>query len=174
MGKIKEALDRVREAMKAHPKGYAHTPEGREVPDPVPMAPPLGYVYHQSMTDRVRELVRSEHLRLAALQAQADTFSEADDFDVDEDIPNLGRVPEGSEYEEKFDPVEDSVAKRLREKDFRARVLMREEEFTPKEEKVDGRTDPDKGRVADRDRSARDPDKKRKGDAGKEQDADDE
>lgn len=69
------------------------------IPDPTPMAPPLGYIRQPSLTERIRDMVRSEHLRVAAESAGADTFDEADDFEVGEDYDP------SSPYEEVFEPA---------------------------------------------------------------------
>lgn len=70
----------------------------REIVSDVPMAPPVGYKKQPSMIDNIRALVRSEHLRQAALENDMETFDEADDFDVGDDFDP--RAP----YEESFDP----------------------------------------------------------------------
>lgn len=59
---------------------------GREIPDPIPMQPPVGYKRTPPLRDQIREMVRSERLRLEAEAAGAETFEEADDFDVDDDL----------------------------------------------------------------------------------------
>lgn len=71
---------------------------GREIVDGRPMAPPLGYKKTPSIADQVREMVRSENLRLAAIASGQETFEEADDFDVDDDVDPT------SPWEEYFDP----------------------------------------------------------------------
>lgn len=65
----------------------------------VPMAPPLGYVKQPSIAERIRDMVRSEHLRLAAEAAGQETFEEADDFEVGEDFDPH------SPFEENFDQL---------------------------------------------------------------------
>lgn len=77
-------LDRV-SIIKNHPKHKALTAQGHEVPDPVPLAPPIGYVKPHSIFDQVREMIRSDELRKAALMAGAETFDESDDFDIGDD-----------------------------------------------------------------------------------------
>lgn len=76
------------------------TMDGKEIPDDTPMAPPIGFIKTPSLAERIRDMVRSEHLRLAAESVGAETFEEADDFNIDDDpFP-------GSEYEfdDNFDP----------------------------------------------------------------------
>lgn len=60
--------------------------DGSEHPDPVPMAPPLGYVEQPNLWEQMRAMIRSEQLRQLAEEAGAETFEEADDFDVPDDI----------------------------------------------------------------------------------------
>lgn len=72
--------------------------QGREMPDPRPIQPPLGYKKVPSMADTIRAMVRSERLRIAALEAEAETFEEADDFDVADDLDPT------SPWEEQFEP----------------------------------------------------------------------
>lgn len=72
--------------------------KGQEVPDPTPMAPPVGYVKQQSLAEQIREMVRSEKLRLEVEQQGLETFEEADDFDVGDDYDP------SSPYENEFDP----------------------------------------------------------------------
>lgn len=73
--------------------GRALTPDGREIPDPTPLAPPLGYEPRQSMFDRMREMIRSEQLALMAERDGKETFAEANDFGDDDDGPDLPRTP---------------------------------------------------------------------------------
>lgn len=72
---------------------------GKFEPDATPMAPPIGYKKQPSMVEIVRNMVRSERLA-AELAAQGqETFEEADDFDVDDDPPDMR-----SGWENDFDP----------------------------------------------------------------------
>lgn len=59
--------------------------EGHEVPDPVPMAPPVGYQEFPSMIETVQKMVRDYHLQRELAAQGHETFEEADDFDIDED-----------------------------------------------------------------------------------------
>lgn len=72
--------------------------KGQEVPDPTPMAPPVGYVKQQSLAEQIREMVRSEKLRLEVEAQGLETFEEADDFDIGDDYDP------SSPYENEFDP----------------------------------------------------------------------
>lgn len=57
----------------------------REKPDPLPVSPPLGYKKTPSLSEQIRDMVRSEKLRQAAEEAGVETFEEADDFDIPDD-----------------------------------------------------------------------------------------
>lgn len=81
---------------------YAYTREGRkelgkEFPNPVPMAPPLGFVPQPPLWETIRAMVARGMSEAAAAQ-EAETFEEADDFEVGDDYD-----PE-SPYEEVFEP----------------------------------------------------------------------
>lgn len=67
---------------------------GHEIVDPVPMEIPLGKLAEPSMFDRMRALIRSEALAREAAMAGAETFEEANDFDI----------PDG---DDPFSPYED-------------------------------------------------------------------
>lgn len=57
-----------------------------EIPDPEPMAPPVGYVKQQSITERIRQMVHDSRVQ-AALEAQGEeTFDEANDFNVEDEL----------------------------------------------------------------------------------------
>ena len=47
----------VRDAIKAHPKKLPLNERGELVPDPVPMAPPIGYQPQPDMMDMIRQQV---------------------------------------------------------------------------------------------------------------------
>lgn len=69
----------------------------REIPDPVPMEPPIGYVPTPPLVDMIRSMIQSEKLKAEALAAGYESFDEADDFDVDDDEPS-------SPYEDQGNP----------------------------------------------------------------------
>jgi len=71
---------------------------GREVPSPLPIAPPLGYKRSPSLAEQIRAMVISEKLKAEALAAGAESFEEADDFEVGDDYDPT------SPYEVDFDP----------------------------------------------------------------------
>lgn len=74
-------------------------PDGTQILDPVPMAPPIGYKKHPSMVEIVRDMVRSEKLKQEAEASGHETFEESEDFDV-EDEP----IPMQSPWENDHDP----------------------------------------------------------------------
>lgn len=71
---------------------------GHELPDATPIAPPIGYVKHPTIAEQIRDMVRSEQLRAAAMASGLETFEEADDFDIEDDP-----MPDAP-YEANFDP----------------------------------------------------------------------
>lgn len=73
---------------------------GAEILDPTPVAPPIGYKRQPSMVEHIAAMVRSERLRQEAEAAGAETWEEADDFDVGDDYDP------GSPYEGDFDPID--------------------------------------------------------------------
>lgn len=73
---------------------------GRECPNPVPVAPPVGFVKQPSMVEHVRAMVRSELLRREVVAAGVESFEEADDFDIGDDP-----IDPSTPYEEVFDPT---------------------------------------------------------------------
>lgn len=140
--------------------------KGEEMLDPVPMAPPVGYQKPFDMFQHIRDMVRSEHLRLAAIEAGEETFEEADDFDVGDDFDPR------TEYEEVFDPVDEQVRMALRQKEFRAKVDVRLNEMTRKPESSENGTEPvDERGSADVGSEPGHPNPKSKGKSGKKQDA---
>lgn len=87
---------------------------GQEIPDPTPIAPPLGYKRQPSIFEQMRQMVLSDRLAAEAAAAGAETFEEADDFEVGDDVdPRSG-------WENDYDPpirqVVDDGAKALAER----------------------------------------------------------
>lgn len=85
-------------------RSYGMRPErlddhGREVLDPTPIAPPIGWKPEPSMVEIIRAQIAGERLRQEAEAAGKESFEEADDFDVDDDFDP------SSPYEEIFDPA---------------------------------------------------------------------
>lgn len=85
-------------------------PDGSQILDPVPMAPPIGYKKTPSMVEIVRDMVRSEKLAQAARESGHETFEESEDFDIG-DEPELMRSP----WENQFDPPIEELLKAGRE-----------------------------------------------------------
>lgn len=96
-----------------------HDEQGRELPDPVPLAPPVGWHAQPSMFDVMRDMIRGEHLKAFAESQGSETWEEAQDFDVGED-----EFP-GSPYEGEFEPLEDLQERR--QANFRRRFIEEEE-----------------------------------------------
>lgn len=95
---VRAALEAIEEAINRG-KGKPLDELGRELPDPRPEAPPVGWFKQPTMVEHIRNLVRSELLRREADAEDIDTFEEGDDFDVDDDQDDP-RTP----YEAVFDP----------------------------------------------------------------------
>jgi len=70
---------------------------GREIPDPRPMQPPVGYKKQPSMFEMIREATKRE-VALYAANREPESFEESDDFDIDDD------VDPSSPWENDFDP----------------------------------------------------------------------
>lgn len=87
---------------------------GRELCDPTPMQPPLGYNPQPSLAEQMRMMIESERLRLEAERAGFETFEEADDFEMDEDpFPR-------SQHEDEFDSPLSARELRRREREAQA------------------------------------------------------
>ena len=82
---------------------------GRELPDPRPVQPPVGYKKQPSMFELIREATARE-VALYAANREPETFEEADDFDVDDDIDPH------SPWENEFDPPWSEVRRPIEEK----------------------------------------------------------
>lgn len=82
-------------------KGRLLTADGAEIPDPRPLAPPVGYNRQPSLFEMVREATRRE-LSLRAQDAGMDSFEDADDFEDDAEF-----LDPTSPYEYNFDPARD-------------------------------------------------------------------
>lgn len=121
---------------------------GREMPDPEPMQPPLGYNRQPTLAEQIRAQIVSAKLAMEAEAAGAETFEEADDFDVGDDW----EAEKNSPYEANFDPMtaEEKAALSTRGKDP-DRILTAEEKdsFTPKPKKTKPSSDQDDDVIAD-------------------------
>lgn len=74
---------------------------GWEIPDPTPVAMPVGFKRPETLAEQVRRLVRTTISREAA-EAGAETFEESEDFDIPDDP-----VDPSTPFEEWYDPVLD-------------------------------------------------------------------
>lgn len=83
-------------------------PDGRQVPDPDPMQPPIGYKKQPSMVDIIREQVR-QHVDHYAQMTDHETFEESEDFDFEEE-PEMR-----SGYENETDPPLEELLRAGRE-----------------------------------------------------------
>lgn len=72
---------------------------GREHPDPVPMAPPVGWNAPPTMAAFIKQFVRSALIEERAAQEGFETFDQAEDFDIPDDP-----LDPHTEYEAVFDP----------------------------------------------------------------------
>jgi hypothetical protein len=79
--------------------------DGKEYPDPVPMAPPVGYVPPPDVYAMVRSIVADERHRQAQEAEGFETFEEADDFVCDDDE----FFDKQTEYEKVFEPPAPTV-----------------------------------------------------------------
>lgn len=72
---------------------------GHECPNPVPVAPPVGFVKQPSMVEHMRSMVRDELLRRELVSQGVESFEESDDFEIEDDP-----IDPSTPYEEVFDP----------------------------------------------------------------------
>lgn len=101
-----------------------------EVLDPTPMAPPVGFRPAPSLSDQIREMVRSERLAREAAEAGFETFAEADDFDIPDDVDPSSR------WEQNFDPTPVSELQRLAAEDAAKASSPQPSPAQPANEKV--------------------------------------
>lgn len=80
--RLEKIADR-KEAIKAHPKGLPLNEKGQLLPDPTPIAPPIGYVKEPSMWDIIKERNNAAYVALMAQGFESE--EEANDFLVDDD-----------------------------------------------------------------------------------------
>lgn len=73
--------------------------DGKEYPDPIPTAPPIGYQNPPDLMTMIRTMIQSEALRQKLAQEDFETFEEADDFEIEDD-PIDPLTP----YEKVFEP----------------------------------------------------------------------
>lgn len=104
-----------------------HDQAGREIPDPNPMQPPLGYQRQDPLAVRIREMIIGHRLAEEARKAGAETFQEADDFEVGDDW----EAEKHSPYETNFDPMtpEERAALSSQGKDVEGALTPEEKAF---------------------------------------------
>lgn len=106
-----------RKELPERPRRAVLDDKGRELLDPVPMAPPVGFVPGMSQDERLRQMIRQEHSRLNAMMYN-ETFEEANDLDIDDDP-----IDPSTPYEESYDVVDLAVRQQLRDDEYRSRFL---------------------------------------------------
>lgn len=74
------------------------TPDGSELPDSRPVEVPIGFERPESIQDLIRRLVRDPAIREDLTSSDAESFDEADDFEIDDGMPV-------SPHEDNFDPM---------------------------------------------------------------------
>lgn len=122
---------------------------GREIPDPVPLAPPVGYHKQESLFTLVRDMVRSEALRREALAQGYESFEEADDFNV---LDEEGEGPDPrTPYENDFDPsIRELSLAGQQELERKAQAAQKPPAGKPKQPKgKSGANPPSDGHLAD-------------------------
>lgn len=89
------------------------SPEGYEIPDPTPMAPPVGFKRQVPLHERIRAMVQHEYLRARALE-EVETPEEADDFLVPDEAgedpreARFGLMPgHEHDWEDYYEPPKD-------------------------------------------------------------------
>lgn len=111
-----------------------HDQLGHEIPDPTPMQPPLGYKRQDTLAAQMRAMIVSHELAKAAAAAGAETFEEADDFDIGDDWDQERHSP----YEANFDPMTPQEAAALSTRGKDPEKILTEDEkssFRPKPKK---------------------------------------
>lgn len=89
-----------------------------------PLAAALKIIQRDNLGERVRELIRSEKLALAAAEAGYESFEEADDFDVPDDDTFDPQTP----YEEIFEgSIQEDVAERFKHQQDQLKAAKAEE-----------------------------------------------
>lgn len=111
MGILSRVKLSVSDYLKLHKMRRRDPATAGEVNSPVPLAPPIGWYKQPSMFDQVRDMVRSEHLRLYAASQGDENFEEANDFEVEDDIFPASQYEDAADFE----PLEDLQARRQAE-----------------------------------------------------------
>lgn len=103
-------------------------PRGREVVDPTPIAPPVGYKRVPTLVEQLRQMVRSEALAKEAREAGFETFEDADDFDIADDP-----LDPQSRYEIGFEPPIPVAELRRRQAAEKAAGYLPDDEAIPRQ-----------------------------------------
>lgn len=91
-------------------KGYDEN--GGQMVSSIPVRLPVGFVHKDNFAERVRSIVRSERLKAEAEAMGAETFEEADDFEIADDP-----VDPSTPYEADFDaPTPAEIKRQERER----------------------------------------------------------
>lgn len=74
------------------------TPDGSEILDPRPVTLPVGFERPESLQETIKRLITDPAIRRELEDAGAESFDEADDLDIEDDVPQ-------SPHEDVFDPM---------------------------------------------------------------------
>lgn len=148
---------------------------GQEMPDPTPMALPLGMSHHATLADMIQRMLRHQLMAQAATEEGFDTFEEGEDFDIEDDP-----LDPHTQYEKNF---ESSALMQNDITAMRKELLNTAQEATTttppgntfQEEEIDDgeRTGSNEGRSGPTDQRSRSSDQIRKGQPGSQSNADD-
>lgn len=61
-------------------------PDGREVVNPIPHAPPIGFVHQESVVDQVMAKLNARRIMQLQDDEEIDAAAEMNDFDVDDEV----------------------------------------------------------------------------------------
>lgn len=127
--------------------------DGKFYPDPTPVAVPLKYTRQSSYNETIRDMIRSEQLNRELHAAGIETFEEANDFNVGDDVDSEF----GMGHEEVHDPIDEEVINRLTRDEYARKVEDRFQKLEPlvnPKGRSNGKPKSDKGRsTADSERS---------------------
>lgn len=116
MNKKREAVDpETGELSPVNSKGKPLDSLGREIPDPVPLAPPVGYKRSPTLQEQIKRMVQSERLAQLAQESGHETFAEAEDFDVGDDYDPRSPWEDEFEGEPVLNEIREEVAKKKAE-----------------------------------------------------------
>lgn len=105
MSETKEKPKFSDDVIALHMRGLSgYNAQGEEIPDPRPVALPVGFTRPKSLQETMRDLLRNEEFRRNLERHEMETFEEADDFEA-EDPDRDPRFPDNSPYEQDFDPL---------------------------------------------------------------------